>query len=66
MPDASVTYTDEQGTARTPEYIKERWQTAQETMEPLHDRIDKYRKLYGFDHYKKKAKATESRVSWPD
>jgi hypothetical protein len=35
-------------------------------MEPLHDRIDKYRKLYGFDHYKKKAKATESRVSWPD
>ena len=41
MPDASVTYTDEQGMAMTPDYIKERWQTAKDTMEPLHDRIEK-------------------------
>lgn len=66
MPSASVTYTDDQEMKQVPDYIKDRWKNAKTEMEGLHDRIKKYRKLYGFKHYKKKAKAQERRVSWPD
>lgn len=66
MPSVDVNYPDQTGLQRVPRYIKDRWELTKKNMEPLHERIATYRRLYDFNHYNMAPKANERRIEWPD